>query len=182
MLSAIIKKEIEIRYKRKVRYPKDCEGLAAEITCVCNERVSASTLKRLYGFAKGANEPRLSTLDIIANYLGCNNWDDLLKKHCNIELSEYNTIEELQVSKLKTGDKIEFKYEPNRVVIANYKGKNTFEVISSKNSKLRQGDYFKTHHFVLNHPLIVYDVLRGTNELGQYKAGNVSGITSIRKL
>lgn len=182
MLSIVIKREIEKRYGRSIRYPRDCEALATEIASICNERVSASTLKRLYGFVKGTDEPRLSTLDIIANYLGCSNWDSLLQKYNNIEHSEFVKIEELSVDQLKIGEKIEFKYEPNRIVLAKYNGNNNFEVESSENSKLQAGDHFKTLNFVLNYPLFIHEVIRNKIELGQYKAGKVSGLTSIKKL
>jgi hypothetical protein len=67
MLSEIIKQKIEERFGKAVRYPKDCEALASIISSVCNERVSASTLKRLYGFVKGVEQPRQFTLDLIAD-------------------------------------------------------------------------------------------------------------------
>jgi hypothetical protein len=182
MLSVVIKKEIEKRYGRTIRYPRDCEALASEIASVCNEGLSASTLKRLYGFNKGTEEPRLSTLDIIATYLGCKNWDSLLDKHSNIEYSEFTKIEELSVETLQAGDKIEFKYEPKKTVLIKYIGNCTFEVISSENSKLQSGDYFKALNFVLNYPLYILEVFRNKSELGQYKAGKVSGLTSIKKI
>lgn len=182
MLSIVIKKEIEKRYGRTIRYPRDCEALATEIATVCDERVSASTLKRLYGFVKGTDEPRLSTLDIIATYLGCSNWDKLLQKYSNIEYSEFAKIEELSVNQLMAGEKIEFKYEPNRIVLVKYNGSNNFEVLFSENSKLQTGDYFKTLNFVLNYPLFIQEVIRNKIDLGQYKAGKVSGLTSIKKV
>ncbi len=181
MLTIVIKKEIEKRYGRSIRYPKDCESLAREITACCNERVSASTIKRMFGFTKGT-EPRLSTLDIIATYLGSNDWDKLLETYNNIAYSEFGKIEELAVDSLKADDKIEFKYEPNRIVVVKYNGNNTFEVLSSENSKLQVGDHFKTSNFVLNYPLFIHSVVRNKSELGQYKAGKVSGLTSIKKL
>ncbi len=182
MLSVIIKKEVEKRYGRCIRYPRDVEGLSIEIATVCGERVSASTLKRLFGFVKGTEEPRLSTLDIIALYLGCTTWDKLLEKHSNIENVEQLKIQELCSDKLKVGCKVEFKYEPNKTVLVKYKGRNNFEVLSSKNSKLQVGDHFKTVNFVLNYPLSIHEFVRNELELGQHKIGKVSGLTSILKL
>ena len=70
MLSEIIKQKIEERFGKAVRYPKDCEALALVISQDCNERVSASTVKRLYGFVSGVEQPRRFTLDLIAqNYI-----------------------------------------------------------------------------------------------------------------
>ena len=78
MLSKIIKEKIHHRFGNEVRYPKDCEALAQHISNQCKTRISGSTLRRLYGFVKGIREPRLYTLDIIAEYLGYKSWEQLL--------------------------------------------------------------------------------------------------------
>lgn len=85
MITAAIRQKIEARYGKPLRYSKDCEGLANSINKFCNERVSVTTLKRLFGFAKRVEQPRLFTLDIIAAYVGYYDWSSLL---ANIERSE----------------------------------------------------------------------------------------------
>ena len=59
-----------------MRYPKDCNALADHISALCKTKISGSTLKRLYGFVKGTQEPRLYTLDIISEYLGFRGWEN----------------------------------------------------------------------------------------------------------
>jgi hypothetical protein len=78
MLSKIIKDMLEEKFGQPVRYPKDCEALAAEISTTCKQRISASTIKRLYGFVQNIEQPRLYTLDVISNYLGYSYWENLL--------------------------------------------------------------------------------------------------------
>ena len=77
ILSNEIKKLIAFRFGRTIEYSKDCEALARCIYKQCNEPIGVTTLKRLYGFAKEIGEPRKSTLNIIANYVGVEDWDAL---------------------------------------------------------------------------------------------------------
>lgn len=85
MITAAIRQKIEARYGKPLCYSKDCEGLANSINKFCNERISVTTLKRLFGFAKSVEQPRLYTLDVIAAYIGYKDWSSLL---ANIEKRE----------------------------------------------------------------------------------------------
>ena len=85
MIPANIKLLIENRFGRKILYSKDCEALAISIRKSCNESISATTLKRIFGFAKNIERPRLFTLDVLANYLNIADWGSLLNSTSNIE-------------------------------------------------------------------------------------------------
>ena len=85
MVTAAIRQKIEARYGKPLRYSKDCEGLANSINKSCHERLSVTTLKRLFGFAKSVEQPRLYTLDVVAAYIGYKDWSSLL---ANIEKTE----------------------------------------------------------------------------------------------
>jgi len=60
-----------------------------------------------------------------------------------------------------------------------YKGNFKFEVIKSLNSKLQCGDNIKILHFVKHYPLIINTVIRNEMDMGQFKAGKISGITNL---
>jgi N-acetylneuraminic acid mutarotase len=80
MLPESIKKQIEAKYGHEIRYPKDCENLAVYITSEIKSNISASTLKRLFGFVKSESKPNKYTLDIIARFLDAENWEILKAK------------------------------------------------------------------------------------------------------
>ncbi|MBI5219024.1 MAG: hypothetical protein HY958_08850 [Bacteroidia bacterium] len=143
------------------------------------QRVSTSTLKRILGFIKGTKEPRLYTLDVIAQYLGHENWDIYIDKFSKIENSEFVNLEQLDITSLCKNDKIEFAYEPNRKVTILYKGDFNFEVTESLNSKLQKVDKLKNLYIVKHYPLIINSVIRKGLNMGQFKAGKISGITNI---
>lgn len=78
VLNTQIRHKIEARFGRPVNYSKDCEALSRSIAKTCGERISVTTLKRLFGFAKGVEKPRLFTLDVLAVYAGFKDWSALL--------------------------------------------------------------------------------------------------------
>ncbi len=77
ILSSEIKQLIAFRFGREIQYSKDCEALARSIYKHSNESIGITTLKRLYGFAKEIGEPRLSTLNVVASYVGVSDWESL---------------------------------------------------------------------------------------------------------
>lgn len=180
MLSKITRQEIESRFGKEIRYPADCEALAGHISMITKQRVSTSTLKRMLGFVKGIKEPRLFTMDVIAQYLGFQNWDSYLEKFTDIENSEFINLNQVDVSKLKPLCKVEFHYEPQRKVVMLYKGDFIFEVLDVANSKLMKADLLKIFHIIKYYPLFVYSLVRNGQDMGPFKAGKISGVTEIK--
>src|SRR6218665_847891 len=103
MLEADIKQLVEKKFGRTIRYPKDCEGLAQSMRESHNLVISASTLKRLWGFYKVTEAPRLYSLDTLAKFLGFENWDELKSQNA-ITLSEFDDLVSLDINTLKEGD------------------------------------------------------------------------------
>lgn len=107
MLPESIKKQIEVKYGHEIRYPKDCENLALHITDELKTNISASTLKRLFGFVKSESKPNKYTLDIIARFLDAENWEILNSQlsHTESPINEAPTSTnqgEIKKSKSKT--------------------------------------------------------------------------------
>jgi hypothetical protein len=86
MLPAIVKEKIETRFGKKIRYTKDCFVLAASISKTCDEKISPTTIMRLFGLKKSEGFPRIFTLDVISTYVGYKSWNDLLKENQNEEV------------------------------------------------------------------------------------------------
>jgi len=87
-----IRLKIESRFGRKIAYSKDCEALSKNIEKVCNERISTTTLKRIFGFTKSSEKPRLYTLDVLATYIGYADWSNLIAKEENAA-NFYNALD-----------------------------------------------------------------------------------------
>ncbi len=69
-----LREAVEAAIGRKMQTPKDFSFLADEIFRKLHRSVSPTTLKRLWGYLSEPVIPRVSTLDIIAQFVGVDNW------------------------------------------------------------------------------------------------------------
>ncbi len=182
MISIVTIKQIEEKFRKEIRYPSDCEALAGDILHVTKQTISTSTLKRIFGFIAGSKEPRLYTLDVIANYLGYNNWDNYIEKQLNIQNSEFISIKQIDIDKLIPNSLVEICYAPETKLTLQYLDNYEFEIKESINSKLQEKDLLRIFNLIKNYPLIINSVTRNNVNLGSYKAAKISGITEINIL
>ena len=136
-------------------------------------------MKRLIGFAEDERTPHASTLDAIARYLGYAHWEELSQIEDKGNSDFDTTDEEVRSADLQTDAVVEVTYLPDRKVRMKYQGNNRYQIIESLNSKLLVGDEVEILNFVLHHPLLVLNVWRSGQTLGQFTAGRVSGLSSI---
>ncbi len=166
----------------QLRQPSDCEFLSLDIESKTRVRIGATTLKRLLGFAHDERTPHASTLDAIAHYLGYAHWEELLLIEDKGNSGFGTSDEEIRSADLQVGAILEITYLPDRRVVMQYLGNQRYRIVESENSKLQKGDELEIQNFVLHHPLLVLNVLREGESLGQFTAGRVSGLTSVKVL
>jgi hypothetical protein len=162
-----------------LRLPSDCEFLSLDIQSKTGVRIGATTLKRLVGFAQDERTPHTSTLDAIARYLGYAHWEELTKIEDTGNSGFDSTDEELRSVDLPVDACVEITYLPDRLVRMQYLGNQRYRIVDSQNSKLQTGDEVEILNFVLHHPLLVLNVWRNGESLGQFTAGRISGLSSI---
>lgn len=179
LLPAAIKAEIERAYGQPLKYPADCQRLAMSIRERLNETIGVTTLKRLMGFVSDVQEPRLSTLDILARYCGFCDYDDLQRYVARAGDSDFEVEPDISASALAPGSIVGFEYLPDRKVRLRYLGNCEFEVLTCENGSLQAGDIITVTNFVAQSPLIVGRVMRDGVDLGRYTAGKVSGISNL---
>lgn len=163
-----------------LRLPSDCELLSLDIESKTGVRIGATTLKRLLGFAQDERQPHTSTLDAIAHYLGYAHWDELAKIEDQGNSDFDSPDGEVRSADLQFGCELEITYLPDRRVVLSYLGNNRYRIQQSENSKLLVGDEVEILGFVLHHPLLVMQVWRSGQSLGQFTAGRISGLSSVR--
>ena len=174
-----IQKKLEAKLGKEIRLSADCMTLALDIEQVTHQHIGVNTLKRLLGFIHDERKPRVSTLDIVANYLGYNNWDTLIDAE-EASNSDFQMADGgIDISQLPIHSKVQIEYYPNRKVIMEYQGDFIFQVISSENSKLQVNDVIEVHHIIPSFPLIVSNVNRNGKPLGLFTAGKASGLSSV---
>lgn len=149
MIAKTVKERIEYQFGKKIRYPKDCFALANDIAKKCNENISPATLMRLFGLTKNNSQPRLFTLDVIAQYCGYCTWDDFLEASDSgdLNLAELRSLKQEEISELSTKNKSD---SPEKKIILSFSQDNTLEICCSEISQIR------TRKLV--EPLIVKDV------------------------
>lgn len=170
--------EIEQKVRLEICTPLDFEWLEEKIANKVKERVSASTLMRVWGYRKGVCT-RQSTLDILARYLGYADYvtfcqwsptkddepqsDEVISRH-------------LRTSDLKVGQKVELTWQPERrCVVQRQKGKS-FLVVEVEQTKLSVGDTFECDIFIEGEPLYLSQLVHEGRPPMVYVAGKKSGI------
>jgi len=179
LLSSTIIRQLESKARHNISTAADCEYLSLDIESVTGEHIGVNTIKRLVGVIKDEREPRETTLNVIARYLGVKTWKELMSYEF-FPASGFDTESDDFFSKdLEPGDRVRYGYKPDRQVIIKYLGDEKYEVQYSINSKLQKGDILTISQFEMNVPLFISNVERDGKSLGSYKAGKNGGLTEL---
>ena len=71
---------IEEMVGRKMKTPKDFDFLVGQIFDKLHENVSSTTLKRIWGYLPETSAPRISTLDLLAQFVDYEDWDSFCRQ------------------------------------------------------------------------------------------------------
>ena len=176
-------KEVEKVYGRRVATTTDFESLSVVIEHEIGELLSASTLKRLWGYVGDRRVPRADTLDILSRYCGKKDFKEFcawLVEESGVD-SEFISSRFIRTSDLAVGDNVTLGWAPDRLVRVKYRGEDRFRVVSSVNSKLKEGDVFEADAFMLGFPLYIAAVYREGMIMPAYVAGRVHGLSVLEK-
>lgn len=153
--------------------------LRDEIERDTREMLSVNTIKRLFGLLPYTNEPRESTLDIFARFLGYSSWRVLIEIISDRE-SGFNEKESfIDAELLPEGCLVRLEWEKDRVVTLRHLQGRIFKVENALNSKLKAGDMLDLGQIAVDFPLIVKEVMRDGESLGSYSAAVTTGLKSI---
>lgn len=171
---------VKQRSNLKLTQPSDCDALALEIENVTGNHLGVNTLKRLFGILEANCEPRISTLNILANYLGAESWEELLKS-ISCDHSKFGLLEgEILSDNLTPLTILDVEYSPNYKLVLEYQGKDLYKVVMEKNTKLVCMDVLEISALVPGLPLYVKNVMRNGVALGRFSDALKTGIKSIK--
>lgn len=179
-----LKSQVEQKYGRILSTTTDFEEFSLVLQKTLPQSISASTLKRIWGYVNDSHKTRKFTLDILAQYIGHKNFDKFvawLKTSTKYNSSFFNACQ-MNNSELQPGEYIEIGWSPNRLLTLEYLGDSTFEVKTSRNSKLVSGDRFVTGCFIMHQPLYLPYITRDGEKTMPFVAGRNGGLNIIRKL
>lgn len=148
------------------------------------ENISPTTLMRVWGYVKEDSKTRITTLNILARFLGHSDFYSFVESLAQAVVIESDAILEdcVFTNRIKVGQKIEFTWNPDRRCIVKYLNDNRFEVIHVENSKIELGDHFTCPHFILNEPLYIFDLQSKDELIKTYEIGRKKGLTSLKLL
>ena len=174
--------EVEKVYGRKIKTTTDFEALSVVIDQNTGELLSASTLKRLWGYVSGVQIPRKSTLDILSKFVGKKSFSEYCKflREDKSEVSKFFSSKTIESASLSEGSHLIIGWAPDRLVNLEYLGNCEFVVCESQNSKLHCGDKFSVGSFMLDFPLYIPALHRKEEgDIVSYVAGAGSGLNRL---
>lgn len=176
ILSFHIQELLKCKCGFELRQPSDIEQLTLDIEKVTNEHIGVNTMKRLLGLISDERTPRTTTLDVIARYLGYDNWEVLQELDARSNSAFGETDPCIVTEELPQGQIVHITYQPDRQLTLQSMGGQHLLVAESINSKLHVGDIITVSHIVDGYPLLVTDVEREGQHLGAFTAGKARGI------
>ena len=179
MIPELLKNRIELRFGKSIRYAKDCNQLSADIEKHCYEKLSATTLKRVFGLAISDTQPRLFTLDVLAHYAGYGKFKNVVSPSFLSEhVDEMNKKNILPKSLMKK-QKVKIIYNPDKKLELEYQKDSFFKVTDAQNSHLKRGDLVEIIQLQKELPLVCERVIRKNNNLGSYISSNEGSIVFL---
>jgi predicted XRE-type DNA-binding protein len=98
MIISNLKEQVELHFGKIIAIQKDCNELSSCILAKTGCHISASTLRRLFGFLSTNSQPTRTTLDILCKYVGYSSWDSYQQSNSQTENS-LSTLELWQIAK-----------------------------------------------------------------------------------
>ncbi len=166
------------KFNHSLETPSDFDYLSIKVKKATGEDISATTLKRIFGYIQTESFPRRSSLGVLARYLGYLGWGNFVE---NAEIcSAFVQNDVLLESQLCEGDMVQLEWRPDRKVIIQAMQGKRFQVIESHNAKIQSGDEMTIMMLALNQPRQAFDVIRDGRNIGNYIAGTEGGLTVLK--
>lgn len=174
-----LKADVEARLQRGMLSPKDFTYLNEVIVNELNERVSVSTLKRIWGYSSYNSKPSASILSSLCRLVGYRDWQDYVANRENTSRKPSETVmsDKIMVdTDLEVGAHLRLTWMPQRVCDIEYRGNNEFEVLSSVNTGIKPGDLFDCSLIVSGEPLWLSNLRQFGKAPVAYVCGKMGGI------
>lgn len=143
--------------------------------------LSATTLKRLWGYLNEPVDPSRHTLDVLCRYIGWSSWQEFCSspRTDNIESGPVNKSHIDVRRQCRAGDRLVLTWSPGRVCHCRYLGNGRFEIVEAQGTRLIAGDIFSVEHIIADAPLYLNNLIRGGENRGTYVCGSKTGIRFV---
>lgn len=162
----------------RMQTPRDFDLLSEAIFGRMRTLISPTTLKRIWGYIDEPVQPRRSTLDVLARFVGYpdfRRFSEGLATATDVQ-SDVTLAYSINTSTLARGSRITLRWLPDRRCRVRYLGENRFEVEEAENTKLAIGDTFRCLLMVEGEPLYLDALVHQGQPPVTYIAGRKDGI------
>ena len=174
-----LKREVERVLGHEVKNARDFEQLSDLLLSHTRERLSPTTLKRLWGYLKNENvQTRPHTYDVLARFVGYRNYEDFSAHAEGMDEVQSGVKAEQKITTewLRRGQRLIITWRPNRKIVVRHQGNSLFEIMEAKNTKLSVGDTFRCHLMIQHEPLYLDEVVHQGQPAVVYVAGQRDGV------
>ncbi|MDE6633461.1 MAG: hypothetical protein K2K23_10720 [Muribaculaceae bacterium] len=175
-----LKKEVERRLPFPIKSPDDYSRLSDLLKAEGCGSVSATTLKRIWGYISDTGSdyrPNAYTITALCRLIGFKDIEEFTAADFPVQSREY-TGTFVESRSLPKDTIVELRWQPNRGCTMIYLGNTLFKVIDVENSTtLRKGDEVECGCFTQHAPVYFPRVFREGSHPMTAMAGAVSGIT-----
>ena len=171
--------DIETALGKKLQTPKDFDFLRERIYARLHILVSRTTLMRIWGYVAEDVKPRRSTLDVLTQFLGYQDWNQYLQNSLLPKEQQSSPVltRRLSVARsLTRGDRLRLMWQPGRVCDVEFIGDLQFRVISSANTRIHESDTFECSLIIEGEPLYLDNLKQGNRPAIAYVCGKKSGV------
>lgn len=178
-----LKTQIEQMMGKPLQVAGDFARLSERLVQRTRERVSASTLRRFWGYDSEGVQPRRYTLDVLSRFVGYRSFDDFCQKNGEGEVQSGLVLaDKVTASELHPGERLRLTWLPDRVMVVEHDGDGRFTVVEAQNTRLSAGDTFEVSVFIAHEPLYLDRLVHDGGQPAVYVVGKKDGITLERCL
>ena len=170
---------VETAVARQMHTPRDFNWLAELVTQHTREYISATTLKRMWGYIEKDVTASRHSLDQMARFIGYRDWPAFVAALSSGQRIESNLIlsDSLSCDDITRGQRLRLQWLPDREILIQCTSTGHFEVLESQNSKLLVGTTFVCNVITDGLPLYLSQVvLPGSGKAINYVAGQENGV------
>lgn len=173
-----LKREVERVVGHELREARDFEVLSQLLLRGTRERLSPTTLKRLWGYLKNEEVlTRQHTLDVLARFTGYRSYEDFCSHERSKDVQSGICIEDrITTEGMRPGQRLIITWLPDRRIVVKHLGGSRFEILEVENSKLSVGDTFRCHLMIQHEPLYLDELTHQGMPPTAYVAGKRDGI------
>lgn len=176
---------VEYSAGHKISTSNDFIRLSGQIEGRLGETLGVSTLKRIWGYVGDGEQPRTTTLNLLARFCGYADFQAFVAEVCGVK--EYATSHRIIVTAVNTGNLekgalLVLEWNPDRRVLIEHLSSGNFQIRSSQNSKLRVGDIFHCDRMLPGQPCYIDHLIHEGAESPYYVMGLQGGLTKIEQV